>query len=190
MNGAETRAALKQIAETKSMEFESQLLHLEKTSKTERKALSMSRQIALALANITNVDFKERGYEIKQQRVFGMDFHDFDPLRSVFEKLTGEQRESFLEFSFAVIMAKHAFYEKRKEELKKAEQSSNVEKAFECRISIGVVEDILRAWQEWWDRNGCVACKIISQPVPVPAKNPIKESLCTQGTVKNDGNDI
>ena len=71
MNGAETRAALKQIAETKSMEFESQLLHLEKTSKTERKALSMSRQIALALANIANVDFKERGYEIKQQRPRG-----------------------------------------------------------------------------------------------------------------------
>ena len=72
-----------------------------------------------------------------------MDFHDFDPWRSVFEKLAGEQRESFLEFSFAVIMAKHAFYEKRKEDLIKAEQSSNVEKAFECRISIGVVEDIL-----------------------------------------------
>lgn len=190
MNGAETRAALKQIAEAKSMEFESQLLHLEKTAKTERKALSMSRQIALTLANIANVDFKERIYKIKQQRVFGMDFHDFDPWRPIFEKLTGEQRESFLDFSFAVIMAKHAFYEKRKADLKKAEQSSNIEKAFECRISIGIVEDILRAWQEWWDRNGCVACKIISQPAPVPAKSPIKESLCIQGTVKNDGNDI
>jgi len=157
MNGKDTALALKAIAQAKADEYAAKLGALDSTQKNEKKALAIAKQVAQNCMSFADTDFKDRVY-VKQVRTFGKDFHDFDAYKAVYEGLEGDDRESFVEFSYAVIMARHAYYTR----LKATDpEALPVEKRFERGIMISTIDDILREWQLWWNANGCVKCEVI-----------------------------
>ena len=158
MTGKETTRALKDIAQAKYDSYTAQMGALDSTHKTERKALAISQQVAANCRAFADIDFKNRVYT-KEVRVFGSSFHDFDEWKDTYNALEGDDRDSFIEFSFAVIMARHAFYHKHKTELENPQLSA--EKRFEYELIISVIDDILRDWQRWWNEHGCVKCEVI-----------------------------
>ena len=158
MTGKETAKALGDIVQAKIDSYTAQLNALDSTHKTEKKALAISRQVAYNCKSFSEMDFKDRVYT-KQVRVFGRTFHDFDEYKPIYDTLTGDDRDSFIEFSYAVVMARHAYYTKHKTELENV--TMTVEKRFECELIISVIDDILRDWQRWWNEHGCVKCEVI-----------------------------
>ena len=158
MTGKETTQALKAIAQAKYDSYTAQMGALDSTHRTERKALAISRQVASNCGSFADIEFKENVYT-KEVRVFGKSFRDFDEYKPIYETLTGDDRDSFIEFSFAVVMARHAYYHKHKTELENTQLSA--EKRFEHELIISVIDDILRDWQRWWNEHGCVKCEVI-----------------------------
>lgn len=161
MNGKETKEALSEIALKKADMYNEKIALLEKDKKIERKALTISRQIAQNCAGFVNIEFENRFYEVREMRVYGQAFHDFDEWKPVYESLSGDDRESFLVFSFAIIMVRHCLLDKRTDETDRLDGKADVQKVFEAKIIISVIDEILREWQSFWNKNGCVPCEVI-----------------------------
>jgi len=158
LTAIETRDALKGIVTVKQDTVLAKMQTLDKTQKTERKALSMTAQVMKNCVSFCEADFKDNVYT-REVRTFGREFHDFDAYKDIYATLVGDDRESFLEFSFAVIMTRHAYYTMHKDKL--ADAALTAEKRFESELIVSVIDDILRSWQRWWNENGCVKCEVI-----------------------------
>lgn len=161
MNGEETKVALYDIAIEKSKEYAKKLAELNSTSKNERKALFISKQVAENCASFTKIEYMNRFYEVREMRVYGQEFHDFDEWKPVYNTLSGDDKESFLVFSYAIIMVRHCLLNKRKDQLKEYEQHMDIHDQFEAKIIIGVIENILCEWQKFWNKYGCIPCEVI-----------------------------
>lgn len=162
MNGEEMKKALSDIALSKAREFEDKLKVLDKSAVNERKALMIGKQMAKNCANMVTIDFKERFYGVRQMRVYGEDFHDFDEYKPLYETLSGSDKESFLIFSFCMVMVKHDFKKPSVENEQFAADYSerDVQRAFAEKIKAGVKREILLAWQKFWNENGCIKCEV------------------------------
>ena len=163
MTGNQTKEAMAAIALEKAAIYAEKLKTLDKTAKTERKALAISKQIAENCAGFVNIEFMDRFYEVREMRVYGERFHDFDEYKPLYDSLTGDDKESFLVFSFGVVMVRHSLLEKRNAFRSNGEGSNvgNAQDLFEAQIITGVIEEILRDWQKFWNENGCIACEVV-----------------------------
>ena len=54
-------------------------------------------------------------------------------------------------YAHAVQMVRSAFLDKKIEELKKAQHANAVEAKFEIKMVIDTLNDLLDAWEKWWN---------------------------------------
>ena len=162
MNGREMRTALSDIALCKAKEYKEKLEEIDKNAAHERRALLIAAKIAENCAGFVNIDFMGRFYEVRERRVFGQGYHDFDAFKQVFETLSGDDKESFLVYAFSMVMVIHNFSTGSVEVEQNANSASkrDIEKAFDDRIKSGVTREILLLWQAFWNENGCVKCEV------------------------------
>lgn len=102
--------------------------------------------------------FDDAFYAVRRNKVFGCpeNVRYFGAYKSSFDELSDGDKKLFLIYAHAVQSLKMCFEEPKKKELEKAEACGEPEKIFECRMLIAFVEELVRAWTEWWDRNGCL----------------------------------
>lgn len=157
MTGKATKKAMYNIAMKKSNDYAKKLSQLDSTQRIEKKALSILKQVSANCASFVTIDFEEHCYEAREFRVFGQKYHDFDQWKPIYNTLNGDNRDSFLIFSFSVVMAKHCLLEPS---LQKIDGGSADEK-FVHSIKSGIIKEILLEWQEFWNENGCIPCEVI-----------------------------
>ena len=165
MNTLETSKALAEIAQMKVSEFDAQLGALDAAAKTERKALTIARQMASHAANFAMMParggaaFVGGGGSIAmyERRIF-REFPWFRDCEAAYRALDEDGQGSFRAYAFAAGMVKTAFYDKRRAVLDAAQSSA--EAHFEAKIICGVLGDILAVWQAWWRDHGCIACEV------------------------------
>ena len=166
MNLQDTAQALAGIARAKLNEFDTQLSALDPAAKTERKALTIARQMASHAANFAMMParggaaFVGGGGSIAmyERRIF-REFPWFRDCEAAYRALDENEQGGFRAYAFALGMAKTAFYDKRKAVLD-APDNAPANALFEAKIICGALGDILAAWQAWWRENGCIACEV------------------------------
>ncbi len=166
MNTLETANALAEIAQAKVTEFDARLAALAPEAKTERKALTIARQMASHAANFAMMPARGGAAfvggggkkEMFERRIF-REFPWFRDCEAAYRALDEDGQGSFRSFAFAFGMVKWALYDKRKAVLD-APEEANANARFEAQIICGVLGDILTAWQAWWREHGCIACEV------------------------------
>lgn len=166
MNTLETSKALAEIAQAKVSEFDAQLGALDSAAKTERKALTITRQMASHAVSFAMMPARGGAAfvggggkkEMFERRIF-RDFPWFRDCEATYRALDEEGQGSFRSFAFAMGMVKWALYDKRKAVLG-APEGANANAQFEATIICGVLGDILAAWQAWWREHGCIPCEV------------------------------
>ena len=97
----------------------------------------------------------EKYYSVRQDRVFkspGTGY--FIDQKEWYEKETStDKKQAFLVYAHAVQMVRSAFLEKKNEELKKAQTANAVEAKFEIKMVIDTLNDLLDAWEKWWNES-------------------------------------
>ena len=165
MNTLETAKALAEIAQARVNEFDTQLAALDPAAKTERKALTIARQMASHAANFAmmpargSAAFVGGGGSVAmyERRIF-REFAWFRACEADYRALDEDGQGSFRAYAFALGMVKANFYDRRKAVLDAAQSST--EARFEAQVICGVLGDILGAWQDWWRENGVLACEV------------------------------
>ena len=84
----------------------------------------------------------------------------FKAYRNSYDELSDSDKKIFLIYAHAVQSLKMCFEDPKKKELEKAEACGDAEKIFECKMLIAFVEDLIQAWTDWWNQNGCLKIKI------------------------------
>lgn len=166
MNMQETAKALAAIAQARVNEFDTQLAALDPAAKTERKALTIARQMAVHAASFAMMParggaaFVGGGGSIAmyERRIF-REFPWFRDCEMAYRALDEDGQGSFRTYAFAFGFVKETFYDKRKVVLV-APDGAQANALFEAKIICGVLGDILGAWQAWWRENGCIACEV------------------------------
>ena len=149
-----------EIAKEKRDLYVQKMAELDKNAKTEKKALAISKNMAVHCASFVTLGLNacEKGFA--ENRVFRQSWHCFDDCKPDYDSLNSEDKEIFLVFAFAVSMIKCCFYY-RKKNLLAAKENHTAEEVFEARIIVGVIEEIFKEWQKFWDENGVIKCRII-----------------------------
>lgn len=95
----------------------------------------------------------EKYYSVREDRIFkspGTGY--FIDQKEWYEKETNtEKKQAFLVYAHAVQMVRSAFLDKKIEELKKAQHANAVEAKFEIKMVIDTLNDLLDAWEKWWN---------------------------------------
>lgn len=105
--------------------------------------------------------FDDTYYAVRKNKVFGCpeNVMYFKSYKNSYDELSDSNKKTFLIYAHAVQSLKMCFEEPKKKELEKAEAYGDSEKIFECKMLIAFAEDLVQAWTEWWNRNGCLKVK-------------------------------
>ena len=105
--------------------------------------------------------FDEAYYAVRMKKVFGCPERVmyFKAYKNLYDKLSDSDKKLFLIYAHAVQSLKMCFEDPKRQELEKAEAYGDSEKIFECKMLLAFVEDLNRAWTEWWNQNGCLSVK-------------------------------
>ena len=136
------------------------------SSKTEVKA----RKIAVNIFDngykfvgmkFSNIAFDDTYYAVRKNKVFGCpeNVMYFKSYENSYNELSVSDKKTFLIYAHAVQSLKMCFEDPKKKELEKAEAYGDTEKIFECKMLLAFVEDLIQAWTEWWNQNGCLKVK-------------------------------
>ncbi len=158
MTTTELKQAMFDFAHAGEMEYEKLLAATPKESKTEIKALAIQKNMAGHAAFFCMEDFGGRYYEVRENIVFRFKHDDlFAEYYEEFCTLNEEDKKLFVTFAYPMLLVMRSFYLPRKE---LAEIETNAEKAFENRLIIGTVGEILAEWQRLWNKHGCMKCEV------------------------------
>ena len=162
MTGQETKDAMTKIAQCERAVFTEKLNALPKNAKTqtERKALKICEQLAGNCSGFVQIDFSGHFYDTREKRIFSQNWNFFETYKEAYQKLDGDDKESFLVYAFAVSMVKMCFLDQRMKKLEAAEAVTDVELIFESKIILGVLGKIMDGWRTWWKENGCFPCEV------------------------------
>lgn len=158
MTGQETEAMLLQITSAKKADMQKKVKTLDNTQKTAKKAYStliglIEQMEKMVTMKFSNEPYDEKYYSVREQRVFGTpDISYFPDKREWYEAQTDtDSRESFIVYAHAIHMVRCCFYDKRLEELKKSEESGDIEKMFENSIVVDALKELLDDWKSSFD---------------------------------------
>ena len=152
----QTKEAMAAIAMKRAEDYGKRLKALDPAAKTERKVLAMSKRIAEQCAIFTNLG----ALSVSERRVFGGIYHDLDKIKPVFDRLSKDERDSFLAFADAVLLVRHVLRDRREAILEKENEASAAE-VFEAENILGVTGEILAEWTAFWEEKGCLSCREI-----------------------------
>lgn len=111
----------------------------------------------------SNTAFDDTYYAVRENKVFGCPPENvmyFKSYKNSYDELSDSDKKLFLIYAHAVQSLKMCFEDPKKKELEKAEAYGDSEKIFECKMLIAFVEDLIQAWTDWWNQNGCLKIKI------------------------------
>lgn len=110
----------------------------------------------------SNTAFDDTFYAVRKNKVFGCpeNVMYFKSYKNSYDELSDSDKKFFLIYAHAVQSLKMCFGDPKKKELEKAEAFGDSEKIFECKMLIAFVEDLIQAWTDWWNQNGCLKIKI------------------------------
>ena len=110
----------------------------------------------------SNTAFDDTYYAVRQNKVFGCpgNVMYFESYKNLYDELSDSDKKAFLIYAHAVQSLKMCFEDPKKKELEKAEACSNSEKIFECKMLLAFAEDLIQAWTEWWNQNGCLKVEL------------------------------
>lgn len=159
MTADELKELMYGFAAEKEDGYERQLASLDKDSKTERKALTIQKNMAKNCALFPKNHFGGRYYEVRENIVFR---HIPDNIFSGYEEqyniLGGEEKKLFLVFAYPMLLVMNTFYLPRVETVN---SETDTAKVFEAKLIEGTVGEILREWQRYWNEYGCFECEVI-----------------------------
>ncbi len=137
-------------------EYDAKLTSLASDAKTERKALTIQKNITQNSAGFLNYDFGGRYFEVRENIVFRQT-NSFSHLKPDYDALDGSAKRLFLTYAYALFMVTKNFYEPR---IKQVECETNAAKLFEARLIVGTVGEILDKWQSIWAEHGVIRCEV------------------------------
>ena len=97
--------------------------------------------------------YDEKYYSVRENRVFNFGESLFSSQKSWYDSESDpDVKRSFLVYAHAVHMTHTAFLDKRKIELREAEEAGEVEAVFENKMVIDTLEELLVKWDEMWKK--------------------------------------
>ncbi len=158
MTTAELKQAMFDFAYAKESEYQKRLSLTPKDHKTERKALMIQKNMSQHSAVFLQYDFGGRYHEVRENIVFHFKPDElFADYYDEFCTLSEHHKKLFVTFAYPMLMVMRSFYLPRMERM---EQETNVEKAFENKLIVGTVGEILKGWQRLWTEYGCMKCEV------------------------------
>ncbi len=104
-------------------------------------------------------DFGGRYHEVREKIVFYYKPDDlFAEYYDEFCALSDDNKKLFVTFAYPMLMVMRNFYLPRMDLI---EQESDVEKAFESKLIVGTIGEILNEWQRLWNEKGCMKCEVL-----------------------------
>ncbi len=158
MTATELRQVMLDFANAKEMQYKKLLAITPKENKTEMKALTIQKNMAKHCANFCCEDFGGQYYEVREKIVFHCK-HDnlFADYYDDFCTLGEGDQKLFVTFAYPMLLVMRSFYLPKIETM---EQETNAEKAFENKLIVGTLGEILKEWQRLWAAHGCLKCEV------------------------------
>lgn len=150
----QTKEAMAAMAMKRAEDYGEKLKALDPAAKTERNILAMSKRIAEQCAIFTNLG----NFSVSKKRVFGGAYHDFDKVMPVLDRLSEDERDSFIIFADAVMLVRHVLRD-RQEAILENESEANAEAVLKAKNILGVTGEILAEWTAFWEEKGCLSCR-------------------------------
>ena len=150
----QTKEAMAAMAMKRAEDYGEKLKALDPAAKTERNILAMSKRIAEQCAIFTNLG----NLSVSKKRVFGGAYHDFDKGKPVFDRLSEDEKNSFLSFADAVVLVRHVLRD-RQEAILEKEGEASAEAVLKAKNILGVTGEILADWTAFWEEKGWLSCR-------------------------------
>ena len=158
MTGFTVEQEMLNIATNMKNEVNNKISQLDSQHKTAMKAYRIAFAMLDQSSKMVSMKFSaqshdEKYYSVREDRIFkspGTGY--FIDQKEWYEKETNtEKKQAFLVYAHAVQMVRSAFLDKKIEELKKAQHANAVEAKFEIKMVIDTLNDLLDAWEKWWN---------------------------------------
>lgn len=158
MNGKTTETNMLKIADDIKAALSSEASSLDPQQKTAAKAYNICIGILNQASKMVSMKFSDKSYDekyysVRESRVFnnpnGSYFLEY---KSWYDnEMNSDSKEAFLVYAHAVQMIRTAFIDKKKAELKKANEFGQTEQIFECKMIIDALQDLMEKWKAMWE---------------------------------------
>lgn len=158
MTGKETEQQLIVIADSMKENIKNKAKQLDHGQKTALKAYQIAQSMIDQASKMVSMKFSaeaydEKYYSVRENRVFNFGESLFSSQKSWYDSESDpDVKRSFLVYAHAVHMTHTAFLDKRKIELREAEEAGEVEAVFENKMVIDTLEELLVKWDEMWKK--------------------------------------
>ena len=145
--------ALKNIAQAFADEYDAQIKTLAPSAKTEKKALSIQREIAKLSNNAGLNGFSDPNYERHMEladRRFRNITNSYPAVTAYYTALTEDDRRLVLHYLRSLYFMAYTFLIPWKAELARAKETGDVAAVFELELQINTVNQVLAARNAWW----------------------------------------
>ncbi len=148
--------ALKDIAQTIADEYDAKIKTLDPAAKTEKKALSIQREIARLCNHAGLNGFSTPNYERHMEladRRFRNITARYPAVTAYYDALTEDDRRAVLHYLRSLYFMAYTFLIPWKAELARAKDAGDAAAVFELELKINTVTRVLDARNAWWLEN-------------------------------------
>ena len=158
MNFLEIDKALVDVTRAKCIECKARLDAIPKDRASERKALYIEYGMYTLCGNagllFNTYGTREVLYRKTRQNFWGYAMTKYPRHGEVYATLNDDEKLSFMAAWQAELFMRNQLLEKYVIELAQAEAAGDAKSAFELRIKIGAVREMLTIWENWRKENG------------------------------------
>ena len=157
MTYLEIDQALIQITRQKCEECKNRLDEIPKENTTERKAVQVEYGMYAFCGNaglLFNGSGKREFWLTKRKRFLSNRLPIYPKLASIYQALSDEEKMCFLAALQAELFIRDQWLGAQIAELRAAEESGDVKRAFEFKIKVEAVETMFAAWEAWRVEHG------------------------------------
>lgn len=164
MNFVELEKNLVNIVNQKTKECENQLANLDKSAKTEQKALIVEKAmydnfLRIGLLYYTTGS-RENAIATFAKR-FDVLLADFPNVKKIYSQLNEEEKKNITPFIHGMCFMKTQFFDMYSSQLEIANEKGDAKEIFELKIKVNATMEMLKLWQKWWNENGFVSCEVV-----------------------------
>ena len=158
MNFLDIDKALVDVTRAKCIECKARLDAISKDRASERKALYIEYGMYTLCGNagllFNTYGTREVLYRKTRQNFWGYAMTKYPRHGEVYATLNDDEKLSFMAAWQAELFMRNQLLEGYVNELSQAEAAEDVKSAFELRIKIGAVQEMLTIWEGWRKENG------------------------------------
>lgn len=167
MNAIEFENELVKITKKKIEECNKKISQIDKEQKIEHKALILQREMynLFLRAGLLYYSENNREHSIARNSDLLHNFLKQNPsfreLSDIYENLNHEDQLKIAPFLRGTTFIQWQFLDLYENQLISANESGDIKNAFELKIKITALKEMLHIWQLWWNENGFVPCEVI-----------------------------